>query len=98
MSSDDENLSEPVKLLKVLYPTATTADPSVQKIVDELFEEGWDDEATELERYELWCYAEIYSSLCAENIGGEWDYNWSNEEIAPYSLCPGAWVVEKINT
>lgn len=69
---------------------------NVSAMLDELFEEGWDDEATELERYECKCYAEIYSSLCEENIGGEWDYNWSNEEIAPYSRCPGAWVVEKI--
>ena len=70
---------------------------NVSNMLDELFEEGWDDEATELQNYECKCYAEIMSDLCEKNIGGEWNYNWDNEAIAPYSQCPGAWVIEKIN-
>lgn len=68
---------------------------NVSDMLDELFAGGWDDEATELQRYECKCYAALLSTIC-EEIGGEWDHYWSNEEIAPYSRCPGAWVVEKI--
>lgn len=69
---------------------------NVSDMLDELFDGNWDDEATELQRYECKVYAEIYAAICSVNIGGEWDYYWSNEEIAPYSRCPGAWVVAKI--
>lgn len=70
---------------------------SVSDMLDELFgEDGWNVEATELQRYECKCYAEMYSTICADILGGEWLHYWSNEEIAPYSRCPGAWVVAKI--
>ncbi len=69
---------------------------NVSNMLDELFVGKWDDEATELQRYECKVYAEILSTICADILGGEWDYYWSNEELAPYSRCPGAWVVAKI--
>jgi hypothetical protein len=70
---------------------------NVSDMLDELFGEGgWDVEATKLQQYECKCYAEMYSTICEEQMGGLWDYVWSNEEIAPYSRCPGAWVVAKI--
>lgn len=72
-----------------------TSGDSVENILNELFEDGWDDEATELQRHENKCYAEILADLCEKNIGGEWNYNWDNEAIAPYSQCSGAWIIEK---
>jgi len=72
---------------------------SVENMLNELYEdENWNDDSTELVNYENKCYAQIYAQLCEANIGGEWDYNWDRDAIAPYSQTLGAWVVEKINS